>query len=58
MAIKRTGGVLAGKKAWRELTDIRSLILPGGNVTYTVYLLCVGTELDSISFEHHNGSMR
>lgn len=58
MAIKRTGGVWAGKKAWREVTGIRSLMLPGGKVTYTLYLLCVGTELDSISSEHHNGSMR
>ena len=30
MAIKRTGGGLAGKEAWREVAGIRSLMLAGG----------------------------
>lgn len=30
MAIERTGGGLAGKRAWRQVADIRTLILAGG----------------------------
>lgn len=30
MAIEGTGGGSAGKKGWREVADIRSLILAGG----------------------------
>lgn len=42
MAIKRTGGGLAGKEAWKEGTDIGSLILASRNVVYTVHPLGIG----------------
>lgn len=61
MAIKRTGGGLAGKEAWREVADIRSLILAGGNATYTVNTITsfvLGTVLGTTSIENHKGSVR
>lgn len=46
MAVKKTGGGLARKEAWREVADIGSLTLGEsgslGDITHTVYLLCVG----------------